>query len=355
MVVAVLSMLVGQAMGATNAVHLTGSALLGLGASDMAAKISYIPMYAVREGLMPEIWANTIEEQLYAENGFMKLSQDHGAYINAQSVHLPQAGTAPKVTKNRKVGPAANDQRTDDVLTYSLNRYYVQPRVIEFLDELQTNYPLRSSTMAHSNSALHDRIAVETLIAWAATNAAKIVRTSGAAGTANAPTGATGVRKLVTTEDIRSLAMIMDNDNVPSQGRYLMMDTYMYYELFGIDHLLRKDYMNKAALPSGVIDVLFGFNIMMRTGTPVYTNAGTPAVKPLSDEGVATAAAADNRSCTAWHPSFVAQALGDINVFINEKDANNFGTVFSANLLHGASKTRTDQKGVVSLVQAPTS
>ena len=54
----------------------------------------------------------------------------------------------------------------------------------------------------------------------------------------------------------------------------------------------------------------------------------------------------------AYHPNFVAKAMGSTDVFITEQVAEYYGSIVSAMQLFGASKMRTTQTGVVAIVQA---
>ena len=92
---------------------------------------------------------------------------------------------------------------------------------------------------------------------------------------------------------------------------------------------------------------------MIRSTVVVYDNTGTPVIKTVKDNGVpSTPASTDNLGALAYHPSFVAKAMGNTEVMINEGVAEYYGSIVSAFQLFGASKMRTSQVGVVAIVQA---
>ena len=79
-----------------------------------------------------------------------------------------------------------------------------------------------------------------------------------------------------------------------------------------------------------------------------YDNAGTPQRK-----AVGAAATNDaNFGAIAWHVDFVATALGQIEVFSDERSATMFGDVISADILSKTTKLRSDEAGIVTLIQA---
>ncbi|MGV7234653.1 MAG: phage capsid protein [Nitrosomonadaceae bacterium] len=294
--------------------------------------------------LQQEIWISDIQENLYEGQEFISHSMSHDAFIENKTVHVPQAGSVPVIVKDRSSYPATIAQRTDTELTYDMAEFTTDPTHITDIDELQTSYAKRQSVLANQLETLRERIGTETAQIWTPTGASKIIRTTGAS-TATLPAGATGTRKLVTKEDIFKLAERMDSENVAQGNRFLLMTTSMYYELFQIDALVRKDFMNRANLPDGVIDQLANFNIMVRPTVSLITAAdGKLAVG-------ASATATDSFGCLAWQQNSVAKAKGSIKVFADEDKPEFYGSIFSALVMHGASRLRSDDKGVFTLAQ----
>ena len=144
------------------------------------------------------------------------------------------------------------------------------------------------------------------------------------------------------------MAKKLDQDNVPRMGRYLLMDTQMMYQLFEDSAITSRDFTDSNSQDDGVITKLYSFNILARPEVVIYTNAATPVKKAVGAAGAAT----DNLACIGWHQSVVSNATGDIKVFANEDVAEHFGSIFSCMVMHGSSKLRTDEKGIVTLVQA---
>lgn len=57
--------------------------------------------------IQKEIWAQTIVEGLFASNSFLSKAFNADEYVNAgKIVHIPQAGAASKVEKDRSTLPA---------------------------------------------------------------------------------------------------------------------------------------------------------------------------------------------------------------------------------------------------------
>ena len=298
-----------------------------------------------------EIWERDIQEVLFAKNNeFLRASVNHDAFVVNKTVHVPQAGSLPGATKNRTVFPAAIIDRDDTTLDYDLDSFSVDPVRIGRIDEVQLSYAKRQSVMKQHLNILMDIIAKEGIFNWASDTAANQVRTTGATSTINLPSGATGSRKKLTVQDLAQVTQVLDDQDVPDDGRWIMLPSKMYQEFFTITELIRDDIIGKTTLPTGVLNKILNFNVIKRSSNTVvkYDNSGTPQRKAVGS----ASASDDNFGAIAWHVDFVATALGSIEVFANEKDAPNYGTIISADVLSKTTKLRTDEAGIVTLIQA---
>ena len=302
-----------------------------------------------------EQWLADIQENLFKDNAIINRAVNHDGFVNYKTVHVPQAGANPTITKNLGSFPAVISQRTDSELTYSMDTYYVQPIHIENGQEIAfLSYDKRMSILNQHISTLEDVLTNNALYKWAPSGATRQVRTTGTAvGNALAPS-ATGTRNAVTLADILKAKSILDSENVPAAGRVLLLPSDMYNaQLLAIADVYQAQSYGTSALPSGVVTRIHGFDVMIRSTVVVYDNTATPVIKAVSDNGAPTTpAATDNLGALAYHPSFVAKAMGATDVFITEQVAEYYGSIVSAMQLFGASKMRTSQVGVVAIVQA---
>ncbi len=305
--------------------------------------------------LQKEQWLSDIQENLFKDNAIIARATNHDGFVNYKTVHVPQAGANPTITKNLGAFPATITQRTDSELTYSMDTYYVQPIHIEAGQETAfLSYDKRMSILNQHVSTLEDVLTNNALYKWAPSGATRQVRTTGTAvGTALAPS-ATGTRNAITLADILKAKSILDSENVPAAGRVLLLPSDMYNaQLLAIADVYQAQSYGVSALPSGVVTRIHGFDVMIRSTVVVYDATATPVIKAVADSGTPSApAATDNLAALAYHPNFVAKAMGSTDVFITEQVAEYYGSIVSAMQLFGASKMRTSQTGVVAIVQA---
>lgn len=302
--------------------------------------------------LQQEVWAKDIQDNFYQNNEFLQKSTDHSMWVNFKTVHIPQAGAASSVEQNRSILPAAISSRTDTELTYNLNEYTIDPILLTNLEEIQISYNKRASVLYNIMENLKYTVATQTLYSWAPSGASRIVSTTGSTSTLNLPhSTATGSRKMLTIADLTKAKQILDADNVPQMGRVLLIPSYMYnIDLLNISGVNQAYGFGQPVLPNGVVARIMGFDIYIRPDVLVYDNSNV--IKAVNGDGSLTSAATtDQGAAIAYHPSFVATAMGAIKMFYRENDPTYYGNILSGLIMHGASKLRTDQKGVVAIVQ----
>lgn len=292
--------------------------------------------------LNKEIWINSIVENFIPDDSFLTRSVDHSLYVNDHTVHVPQAGSAPTITKNRSSFPATISERTDSELTYNLDKYDVEPLLVRGLDTVELSYDKRTSMLRQSKATLLEYVSMDTLKKWVPSGV-QTVKTSGASEAAHAPS-ATGNRKAMTRADVMSIKRIFDTDNVPSEGRTILLDAIMYNQLVNsMTDAENVNFLAGADPTRGVMGKFLGFDFMMRSS--VLTTAAGGTLKTGS------AAATDCSAGFAWHRDSVCRALGEVQVFNEEKSPTYYADIFSFAMRAGGSVLRSDKKGIVLLYQ----
>lgn len=322
---------------------------LGTGLQLVTGK-GLMPSSSLGMGLQTEVWIQDIQENLFFENEFLNLATDHSAYIVNSVVHIPQAGANPTVVKNRTELVADLQQRTDTELTYGVDNYTTDPFLVKNIDELQISYDKRQSVLGQHIATLGDTIAVNTLQAWAVdASTTHVIRTTGTAtGEEVLTPSATGMRNLLTKRDFARAAAIMDLDKVPKQGRFAIVPTAMYYNLFSDTELVaNRARLSEDLIKKGVVGDLHGFKIIYRGEVVRYTSAAANNLRANS----AAPAATDCAGAVCFSRFAVTQAIGEIMVYLNEGEARSYGDIMSAEVNQGASHLRAANWGRVGIAQ----
>lgn len=322
---------------------------------QLVAGKSILPKGVLNMALQVEIWVTDIQENLFFENEFLNLAVDHSEYIVNSVVHIPQAGANPTVVKNRTELVANLQQRTDTEITYGIDNYTTDPFLVKNFEELQLSYDKRQSLLGQHISTLGDAIATNTLQTWAVdASTSHVIRTTGDNSTdaeVLPNSTATGGRNLLTKRDFARAAAIMDLDKVPKQGRYAVVPTAMYYNLFtDVELVANRARLSEDLIKMGVVGDIHGFKIIYRPYVVRYTNAAANNLRAADAANAAT----DCAGAICFSRFAVTQALGEIMVYLNEGEARSYGDIMSAEVNHGASFLRPNNFGRVSIAQGYT-
>lgn len=289
-----------------------------------------------------EIWIEDIVKGLFANNSFLSKGFSADQYVNNKIVHIPNAGLPSGVKKNRKDYPAEISVREDFDVSYTIDEFTTNPIRIPHADTVQLSYDKRQSIISSDREALHDAVAKSILIDWAPTKGTQIIKTTGASVDAYTDQ-ATGKRKAITKSDVARAFTEFNKQNIPVGNRYLLLDAMMYAQL--LESLTEKEavaFHSLADMANGVVGNLYGFNVMMRSEALIY--AGTTPIETGANE-------TDCAGALAWHYDAVARALGEVEMFGQEKDPTYYGDIYSFLVRAGGAPKRHDGKGVLAIVQ----
>lgn len=330
------------------AVSASGIMALQLGMKYAPKRNSDITFTAA--GIAQELWVDVIIDKLFASNDVVMRTHSESDYVLGGSVvHLPQAGAAPAVVKNRDVFPATAVRRTDTTGTYPLDVYTTDPTHIPDAEKMEISYDKMVSELNDHLEVLRGTITVELLHNWAGVGAGQVLRTTGADSALNLAPSATGTRKIFTVADLKRAMVALNKQDVPQNNRVALLPSDMYGELLDDPVLQQRDVAKEADYANGILARLYGFDIMERSSNTLFTNAATP-VKKATD---AVAAATDNQSALIFQGSCLTHARGEVMFYEKVGDPQFYGDVYSALVKFGGRQRRTvDGKGIISIVQA---
>jgi hypothetical protein len=322
----------------------TGFPLWGVVATGSALSL-LTPADGLRMAIQKEIWMNTIIEGLFADNLFISKATNADQFVNAgKTVHIPNAGSPSGVVKNRTALPAAIGVRTDPDLTFTLDEYTTNPIRIPHADTVELSYNKRESVLRQDRQMLIETVADAFTEYWAPT-AANTFKTTGDTVAGHTP-AATGNRKAFTVADVNSAMVLFNKQNVPQQGRYMLVDAVMYNQLLtSMTKYELLAFHSQADVKNGVVGKLFTFDIMMRSKALRYAAAGT--IKAWTAAGAAT----DNAAALAWWDASVCRALGEVVAFDNLGDPTFYGDIYSFLVRCGGRPMRTNVEGLTAIVQ----
>jgi len=301
-------------------------------------------MASVVGALNPEVWAGDIADLIFPDGSFIMRSVDDTALAqNSRTVHLPQAGAAATVVEDRTSLPATAQQRTDTLLNYETRSYTTDPIYLRDAEAAEVSYDKRLSLMQDAVLNLQEVVAKRIGYEWGKTPQAKIL-TTGVNRAAEAP-GATGNRKAMTAADFKAARAALNAQNIPLLGRVAVLTAQMYEDLTGDTSISNAAAFGKATLPTGVVDQLYGFDIMLRTN---FLTFDTSSVAKVPGTSTATT---DKAASLFYNERFVRRAKGPVNPFLRENDPLYYGSIMSFEAFAGGCRRYTSGLGIVALLE----
>lgn len=291
-----------------------------------------------------EIWQRTIVEGLFADDSFLSRAVNDDMYVNeGKKVHIPNAGAPSGVETNRSSLPANVSKRIDQDVDYTLDELTTNPILIPYADTVELSYNKRNSVIDQDRKEILFHAAEAILAKWLPDSSHR-VNASGSAVPAWTPS-ATGMRRSISTKDVSALQVRMNADNVPVQGRVLLLDAIMYQQL--LDSMTETQaigFFQAADVKRGVMGMLYGFEVMMRS--TVYRFAADGTLIPFGADGSAT----DLAGGLAWQRDSVSRALGEVLMFDSMDNPLYYGDIYSFLVRVGGAIRRGDKKGVYAVI-----
>lgn len=299
-----------------------------------------------------QVWARELAKKLFPDNSITNNAKNDDKYATASKVTLPQAGANPDVLVNNTSYPLTPVQRTDTILEYPVDTLETVPHIITGLEELSLSYDKRADILASHVASLNTKSAVYCIHKWspAATITDRVLRTTGAARPAIVK-GASGDRKMIELAQIIEAAALLDDADVPEDGRILFLPARMKNDLLKIADVRKKETFGIETLPSGIVARIMGFKIMYRSQAGIYDNAVNPVAVDMLASPAPTLTDV-NAAALAFHPDFVRKGFYNAKVNIGHPQASySGGQDMNAIMKLGASPSYTDFTGVISIVE----
>lgn len=298
--------------------------------------------------LNKQVWLNSLVENFFPDNSFATKSIDDSTYVSNKTVHVPNAGAPSGVVINRTQKPASVKARTDNDLSYDMDELTTNPIYIPNIETVELSYDKRNSVLWNDRMELQKQAHQNLLYRWF--EESSVVETTGAARAAHTTATATGNRKKMSKDTVLALMTKFNQEDVPADGRYILLDAVMYADL--LEDLTDKElsaFLNSADAQQGVLGRLYGFDILQRSQVLRLTSA--KKLLKWSEASAATELAAG----LAWQKNCVSRAMGDIKMFDSADDPTYYGDIYSFLMRVGGSYRRYDKKGIACIVEATAS
>lgn len=307
----------------------------------------------------PIKYSSELQKQIFPDNSFYKKAlQETGIADTTERVERPVQGSLKKAKSGIPTTlPLQVDVARDDSDYYSTDLVYAPPIVVDVPGEFALNYNKRAAKQVQQAGTINTRVATIAAINWGPTVAGQVLKTTGSSRASNvvASNGsAINNRNAATKADMMKVHNLLMRMNLSGiQGNFYGLVTADFYsDLLGIAEFVDYDKTgNNSKLEAGIIGRLMGIELMVRSTDDASTGLvySSAYAKKAIDADVA---ANDCPANLFWHEKMVASAEGMVRTSVNADKAEYLGgTLLSSWTRFGASWARSDQKGVVALVE----
>ena len=240
---------------------------------------------------IPEIWSDEIiaayKSNLVQANLVKKMSMvgKKGDTINIPS---PTRGSANAKAENTAVTIQGNVEGTTQVL---IDKHYEYSKVIEDIADVQSLSSMRQFYTADAGYALGKQVDTDLFALgkdfgdsngadWVHSNSYYVDASTGlTAYTADTVVPA----DVVTDADFRALIKLMDDEDVPMDGRSWTIPPSVRQTLMGIDRYVSSDFVSGMPVSNGLIGNLYGIDIYVSSNVPVIETAADNAASGGGD------------------------------------------------------------------------
>jgi len=303
--------------------------------------------------ISPKHFSQDLAKQIFPDNVFYTKGFKDIAAGNVDSVDIPIAGNIGEAGIGAPVLPLTIGVRTDDVKNYPLTQIYASPILVKREEDIVLNYNKQLDIVRAMGHAISTKAADYTANAWAPTVTGNKVMTT---GTTRATTliGATGNRKMILKADLLAVKQRFLKQNINLDGLIGVVTPDQYNDILLIAEFIDFEKTGvESKLKEGIIGRILGIDIMVRWNDALgsigvhYTSDG------VTKKANGVVASTDAPSALFFQPNLVRYAEAFPETIINRKAAGYLGgTIIEALVRYGATLSRSDEKGVVALIEA---
>lgn len=306
--------------------------------------------------ISPKLFSKDLATQIFPVNVFYTKGFKDTAAGNVDSVDIPIAGLVSEAQTGAPVLPLTIKERTDDVKNYPLIQVYADPILIKREEDIVLNYNKQQDVARGMGEAIATKCADYAANAWGATggtSGGKVILTTGTARTTSL-VGATGNRKGIAKNDLIAVRKAFMEQNIADlNGIIAVITPEQYTDILKLAEFV--DYEKTGVtskLENGIIGRVLGFEIMVRWNGSLGSIGLHYSADGATKKANGTVASTDSPAALFFHPSYVRYAEAFPSTIINRNAPGYLGgTILEAVVRFGATQSRGDGKGVVSLVE----
>lgn len=328
-----------------------------------------------------KLFSRDLQKNLFPENAFYKRSKVDPA-SNMESIDIPQAQSqAAAVIGNVQIAydTAGNNLADADKLTaikrintlknYVNQNFFVPPIVIDKNNQDgELSYSKQQEIREEMALELNTQIANYAAVKWSPAAVARMFKTTGATTRLGEVVGGwAGAVKRATLDDIIGVKGLFQKMNLPAGRLYALptpgfwqdiikLPEFRDFEKTGFDTMLKQGTIGRWL---GIDWFEPRWNELL--GGNIFYDDNVPAVPVKIDYSTVVVGGRDTQVLVPnantvsgvlfWHEKMVRRSEGNVHVYFKKDDPEYQADILSANVRFGSTSGRSDEKGVVALIE----
>lgn len=214
---------------------------------------------AVAGNFIPELWSDEVigayKSNLVLANLVTKLSHK-GKKGDTINIPKPSRGSASEKAANTQVTLSA---ATNTNVAISINKHYEYSKLIEDIAEVQALASMRKFYTDDAGYALATQVETDL---FGTMTGGSFVKGDGSAWSS----GAGGA---ITDAGIRAMVLLLDNADVPMDGRSIVLPPVASNSMLGIDRFTEQQFIGSGdAIKTGKIGAIYGIDVFVTNSAP---------------------------------------------------------------------------------------
>lgn len=265
-------------------------------------------------GLASEIWINHIQENLYPESSFLNYMKDFSELVNYDTINMQEVGADPEVLINNTTYPIAKVKRSDNHLSFALDKFETVNTLIRRPEEIEYSYNQMDTVLSGHMNTLRAKTAEKAAHAIAPQTDSAYTPVIETTGSDNGE----GKKKLQ-VNDILRIKRRFDLLNIPMDERVFLLHPAHIEDLILYDLEAFKEITD---FKNGKPMTFAGFKMLQTILTPRYNKT------TLAKVAFTAAPSATDTFCSiAYHQKEVFKADGGLYMYNRIDDPEERGTI----------------------------
>lgn len=300
--------------------------------------------------LNKEIFSSDLAQTFKQDNSFSSLITNMSEFVDGKYVHIPNVGTySGDLTTDSATYPLSGViKRTDLDNQITMRHTTIKQIVVDTpIENVEFNYNKRMSVYGDVLEEVVEEINskfILDLVPTVNTGTTIIFATTGTGRAAHSP-DQTGNRSGVTITDIRKASQLFNIQNLPKEGRVMLIPSYLENDILELDQFKYTDELNRQIMVEGFLGRVNGFDVYTRGDVLVSLSGGT-----IKSTQVVTAT--DGLAILFFSTKTIGKALGETKIIYDENNTSYQAPVFSGWVRNLAFNKNKTEKGIAILYEA---